>query len=138
MTDSSETPLRRALLVEDSKVNQKLLSSMLHSAGFEVVIADNGQEGVDKFKAESFDLVIMDIQMPVLDGLSATRLIREHEVETDNRTPIVAVTAGMDRGSCMKADMDDYIEKPVRIPIFHEVVRRVCGGVLLMMNTISF
>lgn len=128
MADNSGVSSRRALLVEDSEVNQKHLAYMLKNEGFEVVVAANGEEGVECFRNESFDLVIMDIQMPLMDGLQATRLIREHEAVAGQRTPIIAVTAAMDRGSCMNADMDDYIEKPVSIPDFHEIVERVCGG----------
>ena len=118
---------RLALLVEDCLVNQKLLTHMLEKEGFEVVLAVNGQEAVDKFKQEPFDVVIMDVQMPVMDGLEATRLIRQHEKDSGHRTPIVAVTAGMDRNSCIGAGMNDYLAKPVRAPDFHEVLERHCA-----------
>lgn len=120
-------PHRRALLVEDSAVNQKVLSLMLEHEGFEVVLAVNGQEAVEKFKEQDFDVVIMDVEMPVMDGLEATRLIRKLEGESTHHTPIVAATAGMDRDSCLGAGMNDYIAKPVRIPILHEVLGRSCS-----------
>ncbi len=125
MSDESAPRRRQVLLVEDSAPNQKILAYMLKNEGYEVVLAVNGQEAVDKFKEQPFDLIIMDVQMPVMDGLVATRLIRQSEQETGKHTPIVAVTAGMDRGSCVDAGMDDYIEKPVRVPIFHEVLSRI-------------
>ena len=125
MTDEPAPRKRQVLLVEDSAPNQKILAYMLKNEGYEVVLAVNGQEAVDKFNEQSFDLIIMDVQMPVMDGLMATRLIRKSEQESGTHTPIVAVTAGMDRGSCVEAGMDDYIEKPVRVPIFHEVLSRV-------------
>lgn len=135
MTNETSHPIRRALVVEDSEVSRKLMTFILENEGFEVVGAANGNEGVDKFAKQSFDVVIMDIQMPVMDGLEATRLIREHEKESGTRTPVIAVTAGMDRGSCMKADMDEYVEKPVQIPFFHEALQRVCAAGLLVLAT---
>lgn len=136
MTDETSHPIRRALVVEDSEVSRKLLTFILENAGFEVVVAANGKEGVDKFATQSFDVVIMDIQMPVMDGLEATRLIREHEKQSGTRTPVIAVTAGMDRGSCMKADMDEYVEKPVQVSVFHEALQRACCGLLILLNAI--
>ncbi len=125
-TPNSNNSRRLALLVEDSVVSRKLFEYMLKHKGFDVVIATNGQEAVDEFKRHSFDMVLMDIQMPVMDGLKATGLMRQHESESGKHTPIVAITAGMDRGSCMEAGMDGYLEKPVHAPDFHEVLDRVC------------
>ena len=118
---------RLALLVEDCLVNQKLLTYMLEKERFEVVLATNGQEAVDKFKQQSLDIVIMDVQMPLVDGLQATRLIRQHEKDLGRHTPIVGVTAGMDRDSCISAGMNDYLAKPVRAPDFHKVLERHCA-----------
>ncbi|NNE00777.1 MAG: response regulator [Pirellulaceae bacterium] len=128
MTEQSSRK-QKVLLVEDSVINQKLLLYMLKNENYEVVLATNGQEAVDRYKECPFDFILMDVQMPVMDGIQATRIIRELELASGNHTPIIAVTAGMDRGSCMNAGMDDYIEKPVRVPVFHEVVARVsmCG-----------
>lgn len=127
MIDSSTSSSRRlALLVEDSAMSRKLFQYMLKHEGFDVVVATNGQEAVDEFKQRSFDVVVMDIQMPIMDGLEATNLMREHETESGKHTPIVAVTAGMDRGSCMTAGMDAYLEKPVHAPDFHQVLDQVC------------
>ena len=75
-------------------------------------MACNGEEGVEKFAERSFDVVLMDVQMPVMDGLTATRIIRHHETGTGKHTPIIAVTAGMDRESCLQAGMDDHLHKP--------------------------
>ena len=125
MMDQRNRPHRKVLLVEDCAVNRKLLAYMLKNEGYEVVHAFDGKEAVTKFQQQPFHLVIMDIQMPVMDGLEATRLIRECEMESSGHTPIVAVTSGVDRGRCIDAGMDDYIEKPVRVPIFHEVLERL-------------
>ncbi len=96
-------------------VNRKVLTSLLKSQGCEVTIAVNGAEGVRKFFEDSFDIVLMDIQMPVMDGLTATRTIREHEIGSGKRTRIIAVTAGVDRETCLRAGMDDHLYKPVRL-----------------------
>jgi CheY-like chemotaxis protein len=127
MIDRTTNSRRLALLVEDSLVNQKLLTHFLNAGGFDVVLAVNGQEAFDKFKRQSFDVVIMDVQMPIMDGLEATRLIRQHEKEEVGGTPIVGVTAGMDRNSCISAGMNDYLAKPVHAPDFHEVLERWCA-----------
>ena len=70
----------------------------------------------------SFDIVLMDVQMPVMDGLTATRLIRKQEADRRRHTPIVAVTAGVDRQECLDAGMDDHLEKPVRMEALHELI----------------
>ena len=118
-------PHRTVLLVEDSHVNQKLMGLMLQHEGFAYELAVNGVEAVDLFLRQRFDLILMDIQMPVMDGLEATRSIRRYEIQAEYRTPIVAVTAGMDRDSCLAAGMDDYIAKPVRADILREILSRV-------------
>ncbi len=108
---------RLVLLVEDSFVNQKLMGLMLENEGCQFVLAVNGVEAVDLVRDRRFDLILMDIQMPVMDGLEATRNIRRYELEVGQHTPIVAVTAGMDRDSCLEVGMDDYIAKPVRVEV---------------------
>jgi PAS domain S-box-containing protein len=106
------------LLVEDNILNQKVASMMLNKAGHAVLIAKNGKEAVDCFKKESFDIILMDGQMPVLNGFQATQKIRRIEVEEIKpRTPIIALTANAlvgDREQFLSSGMDDYIAKPVR------------------------
>ena len=108
----------RILLCEDYKTNQLVFTEQLHNRGCEVVIADNGQIGVNLFSAESFDLVLMDVHMPVMDGLTATQLMRHQEATRGaKRTPIIALTAAVyasDRQKCRDAGMDDFLEKPLR------------------------
>ena len=118
-------PHRIVLLVEDSHVNQKLMGVMLKNEGCQFQLAVNGAEAVDLYQLYTFDLVLMDIQMPVMDGLEATRNIRCLERESDHHTPIVAVTAGMDKESCLQAGMDDYIAKPVRVETLREILSRL-------------
>jgi CheY-like chemotaxis protein len=110
-------PPLRILLAEDSVVNQKLALALLAPYGHTVVIANNGAEAVRHCAANAFDIVLMDVQMPEMDGLEATRLIREAERATGRHTPILALTAHAikgDRELCLETGMDAYISKPVR------------------------
>ena len=105
---------RRVLLVEDNDVNRDLASELLSDLGIQVTIAVNGREGVDRVAAEPFDLVLMDIQMPVMDGLTATRLIRADK--RLGKLPILAMTAHAmsgDRERSLHAGMNDHITKPI-------------------------
>lgn len=107
----------RILLAEDSRTNQQLALALLGRLGHSIEIAVNGREAVDKSAAESFDLVLMDVQMPELDGFEATSLIRQRERETGKHTPIIAMTAHAmkgDRERCLEAGMDEYVSKPIR------------------------
>jgi len=115
MTDSKHSFSQcRALLVDDSPVNQELMASLLQHMGCTVTLAKNGREAVTKLVEQGFDVVFMDVQMPVIDGMAATRIIRQHESAVGKHTPIVAVTAGMDRETCLEAGMDDHLVKPIR------------------------
>jgi CheY-like chemotaxis protein len=103
-------------LVEDNKVNQMLAVSLLRKRGYDVVVADNGLEAVEHFENGDFDLILMDLQMPRMDGFEATAAIRAMEAETGERIPIIAVTAHAmegDRQLCLDAGMDDYVSKPI-------------------------
>ena len=121
---------RRVLLVEDNEVNRKFAVRVLEKASWNVEIATNGQEAVDAYERKSFDVILMDIQMPIMDGLTATRHIRSLEESRDRRTPIVAMTANAmtgDRERCLDAGMDGYVSKPVRRGILMEEMNRVRG-----------
>ncbi len=112
-----DLPPLRILLVEDSPVNQKLALALLQPRGHDVTVADNGVEAVRRCAVERFDLVLMDVQMPQMDGLEATRRIREQERDSGRHTPVLAMTAHAikgDRELCLQAGMDAYISKPVR------------------------
>jgi nitrogen fixation negative regulator NifL len=110
-------PTSRALqilLVEDHPINQILATTLLKKWGHTVVLAQNGQEAVDLFARQRWDVILMDMQMPVMGGLEATRLIRAAEV-VGTRTPIIAMTANAmdsDRQACLQAGMDDHLAKP--------------------------
>ncbi len=108
----------RILLAEDNPVNQEVAASMLEIAGCEVTIVDNGRSAVEVFGKTEFDVILMDCQMPDMDGFEATSSIRELESSGNrSRTPIVALTANAlegDRERCLSADMDDYVSKPFK------------------------
>ncbi len=114
------------LLAEDNAVNQKLARIMLTKAGYQVTVANDGKEAVRKYLAspEDFDLIFMDVQMPEMDGLEATRTIREKGFSA---IPIVAMTAHAmkgDREKCLQAGMNDYITKPIKREIVFEVLEK--------------
>ena len=117
----------RVLLVEDNEVNRKLALHMLQRLGCSVEVAMNGREAVDLTANRVYDLVFMDIQMPEMDGIEATRLIRERERSTGKHLPIVAMTAHAmegDRERCLAAGMDDYLSKPVKIDLLAQMVEK--------------
>ena len=119
----------RILLAEDNMMNQKVAKNMLKKMDHSVVVANNGEEAVKAFKDEEFDLILMDGQMPVMDGLEATITIRNMENEAKiDRIPIIAVTANAmkgDREKFLAAGMDDYISKPLKRKDFEVVIERV-------------
>ena len=105
------------LLAEDNLVNQTLAVRLLEKRGYEVRVVSNGQEAVEAAATSTFDLILMDVQMPILDGLEATARIRKDEQARAVRTPIVAMTAHAMRGDrerCLESGMDGYVTKPVR------------------------
>ena len=104
------------LVAEDNDVNQIVVEQILLEAGMDYKIVENGQRAVDSFKESTPDLVLMDVSMPVMNGLEATEAIRSLEEETGRRTPIIGLTAHAlkgDREVCIKAGMDDYMSKPI-------------------------
>ena len=113
---ASRRPLR-ILIAEDNPVNQQVASTMLTKAGHRVVVASGGREAVTAFQRDPFDIILMDVQMPEVNGFEATAEIRRIEQETGTHTPIVAMTAHAmsgDRERCISAGMDDYLAKPIR------------------------
>jgi len=120
----------RILLAEDSPVNQKLAVRLLEKHGHSVVVADDGQQAVAAWQAEAFDLVLMDVQMPEMDGYDATAAIRARERDTGAHIPIVAMTAAAmkgDRERCLQAGMDDYVSKPLQPRKLFEVLERLAA-----------
>jgi CheY-like chemotaxis protein/HPt (histidine-containing phosphotransfer) domain-containing protein len=114
--EASERSLR-VLLAEDNPVNQTLAMRILEKLGHKVQVVNNGREALERSQAEEFDLILMDVQMPEMDGLEATTAIRAAESHTGKHVPIVAMTAHAmkgDREKCLSAGMDGYLSKPIR------------------------
>jgi two-component system, sensor histidine kinase and response regulator len=125
--EESGAPLR-VLLVEDNPVNQKVALSMLRKRGHQVTTASNGQEGLNAASRASFDVVLMDVQMPVMDGWETSLAIRALERESGTHLPIIAMTAHAlkeDIERCRAAGMDGYISKPFQIETLFEELNRV-------------
>jgi CheY-like chemotaxis protein/HPt (histidine-containing phosphotransfer) domain-containing protein len=104
------------LLAEDNLINQTVAMSLLNNKGFRVIAVKNGIEALRALELQSFDLILMDVQMPEMDGLEATALIREREKRTGAHIPIIAMTAHAmqdDKEKCLKAGMDGYASKPI-------------------------
>jgi two-component system, sensor histidine kinase and response regulator len=120
------SPLR-ILLVEDALVHQKLASNLLQRDGHAVTVTENGQQALDLLEHQQFDLVLMDVDMPVMDGLTATCAIRRREDERGGHTAIVAVTSSSDPETCLAAGMDAYLAKPLRSDSLTEALRQVFG-----------
>ncbi|MFW5734470.1 MAG: response regulator, partial [Oceanidesulfovibrio sp.] len=118
----------RLLVVEDEPINRMTLSKLMEHEGYTVLVAAGGKEALELLARERVDLVLMDIQMPVLDGLEVTRRIRRGDVPgLDPRIPIVALTAyamAGDRKSFLQADMDDYLAKPVDVNDLRILLKR--------------
>ena len=107
----------RVLITDDNVVNQKIAAKMLEKLGCRVDIAANGQEAINAVVNRSYDVLLMDCEMPEMDGFTATRQIRARETDSGHRLPIVAMTANTsveDRERCLDAGMDDHICKPVQ------------------------
>ena len=115
----------RILLAEDNRVNQKLATKLLEKMGHSVSVAEDGKKALDAIVHGTFDLVMMDVQMPVLDGCEATKIIRTEEKITGRHIPIVAMTAHAmkgDREMCLEAGMDGYVSKPINLPELYETI----------------
>jgi CheY-like chemotaxis protein len=118
------------LLAEDNLVNQKLAVRLLERRGHCVTLASTGREAIAAFEKARFDLVLMDVQMPDMDGLEATMEIRARERQAGLHTPIVALTAHAlkgDRDRCVAAGMDGYINKPIEADRFIQVVEEMAN-----------
>ena len=121
-------PQLKILLAEDSLANQKLAVGVLEKWGHTVSVANNGREAVAAVSAQDFDVVLMDVQMPEMDGLQATRAIREAERKTGKHVVILAMTAHAMKGDkerCLEAGMDSYISKPVRAALLHQALKEI-------------
>jgi CheY-like chemotaxis protein/HPt (histidine-containing phosphotransfer) domain-containing protein len=121
----------KVLVAEDNAVNRKLVLSILQRAGHTPVVVSNGEEAVNAMAHERFDAVLMDVQMPIMGGFEATRLIRDLEAGSGGRTPIIAVTARAmkgDREACLEAGMDAFVPKPINSARLLETLEQLAEG----------
>ncbi len=121
----------RVLVAEDNPVNQKLAQKLLKKMGHVVDLAGNGREAVDAFSRAAFDVVLMDVQMPEMDGFEATAAIRAKEKADGGHTPIIAMTAHAmkgDREKCLDAGMDGYVSKPIQVPKLAKAIESLTGN----------
>ncbi len=118
----------KVLVAEDSPVNQVLFTRILEKEGHSVAVADNGKKALAALEKERFDLILMDVQMPEMDGFEATRVIRSKEQTNGSRIPIIALTAHVmkgDRERCLEAGMDGYVSKPVDPVELFEIIKNL-------------
>ncbi len=121
----------KILLAEDNIVNQKLAVALMHKNGHKISVVENGLLAVEKYKRETYDLILMDVQMPVMDGMQATRNIRQIESKKGTRIPIIALTAHANntvRERCLAAGMDEYVTKPIRANELYRIVAQLTGN----------
>lgn len=147
-TAVTTTPLQ-LLLAEDNAVNQRLAVAILERRGHHVTVANNGEEALEAYADQEFDAILMDVQMPLMDGFEATANIRSKEQESGRHTPIIAMTAHAmkgDRERCIEAGMDDYVSKPIRANelfatleglVSHETTTDRQGGNARMKNVLE-
>jgi len=124
---------QKVLLVDDHRVNQMVAEGMLKKLGYPITIANNGLEALSHFKKGGYSVILMDCQMPEMDGFEATRQIRKIEQEKDdgNHIPIIAMTAHVndeDQSLCFACGMDDYLAKPVRYDVLESHLLRWLGA----------
>jgi PAS domain S-box-containing protein len=128
-TVGKSTKRLRILLAEDNAVNQKLATRLLEKRGHHVTVAPNGREALAALDRENFDVLLMDVQMPEMDGFEATAAIRTREQGTGRRLPIIAMTAHAmqgDRERCLSAGMDNYISKPIKVRELTDLLEKFC------------
>jgi CheY-like chemotaxis protein len=117
----------RLLVAEDNKINRMVVKKMIEKMGHQVETVQNGEEALAKMEEDAFDIVLMDVSMPVLDGIEATRKIRQKEKQEGRHTPIIALTAHAmddDRERFLSAGMDDYLTKPIDKDILTHTIQQ--------------
>jgi CheY-like chemotaxis protein len=124
--ETIERPLK-ILVAEDNLTNQTLMKKILTKAGHHIVLAEDGYSALKKLEESEFDIILMDVQMPELDGLEASRRIRKSEEETGKHIPIIALTARALKGDeqeCLEAGMDDFLPKPFSKKLLFKILKK--------------
>jgi CheY-like chemotaxis protein len=119
--------LINVLVAEDNYINQKLISKLLSKKGYNALIVEDGSKALEALSKGDFHIILMDIQMPVMDGYQATQAIREKEKGTGTHTPIIGITAfamESDRKKCFDIGMDDYLSKPFNKEDFYRIIEK--------------
>ncbi|NTV90832.1 MAG: response regulator, partial [Clostridiales bacterium] len=120
-------PEYKILLAEDDVINQFVITKFLDRLGCAVTTAENGVKAVGEFKKQDFDMILLDVQMPVMDGLEACSKIRKHEKSSGRRTPVIAISAFAmenDKVKCLEAGMDDFIAKPLSLGQLNDMIQK--------------
>jgi len=123
----------KILLAEDNEANQFLIKVITKSQDWDITIVENGAEAIEKYKSGKYDIILMDVQMPIMNGYEATKIIRQIEFEKGMHTPIIALTAyamKSDKDICIEAGMDDYISKPFKRQQFLETINDTLARVV--------
>ncbi|MHB9077189.1 MAG: response regulator [Pirellulaceae bacterium] len=121
---TSPQPLR-VLVAEDGLMNRRLAHGLLTKEGHHVTLAHNGAQALSQLRKVRYDLVLMDVEMPVMNGLDATEALRHQEKAGGNYTPVIALTSNTNRDECLAAGMDAFLSKPLDIDAFRDVVATV-------------
>jgi two-component system sensor histidine kinase/response regulator len=117
----------KILVAEDNYINQKLIKKLLHKKGYNTLVVEDGKKVIDVLQNQQYDVILMDIQMPIMDGYQATAYIREKERLTGEHIPIIGITAfamESDRQKCFAIGMDDYLSKPFHKDDFYDVIEK--------------
>src|SRR5271155_3643783 len=124
MTDQANESRAPILVVDDNATMRKLVTAQLEKLGFASETANNGIEALDKLVGSTYKIVLMDVQMPEMDGIEATKRIRERDTQGGTHTTIVALTGHCSRTDCLAAGMDDYVAKPMNIATLKKIVEK--------------
>ena len=117
----------RVLVADDAVMNRSLASRLLEEEGHVVSVATNGEHAISELQDRKFDLVLMDVEMPVMNGIEATRAIRAREQSTGSRIPIIALTSTKCRDECLAAGMDAFLSKPLKVGELRRVLKSMFG-----------
>ncbi len=126
--DDRVLPPLNVLVAEDGLTNRVLAQGLLTQDGHRVTLAENGARAVSQLFNASYDVILMDVDMPVMDGLAATRTIRRRESSLGRRTPVIALTSNANRDECLAAGMDGFLAKPLDLNAFRRVVASLLGN----------